>query len=470
MRAMTTVDYGSGRTEPMPDSAVPPPPDLWPHICAQLHKELGESATREWLPHTQLERIDGCEAVLSLPTKYILNSVRARFGSDIRAKIIRHLPEIESVTLVVKADERPSSPPGWKTAPAHSPTSPDRFIFDSELTFDNFLCCDSNRLAHQCASEFARFSSPPAFNPLFLHSPVGAGKTHLLYAIGQQFQMQHPEARILALSAEQFTHRFVRALRDNTPMAFKEQLRSVDLLLVDDVQFLNGKSGIELEFLHTLNELITKGRRVAVTADRAPGDIEGFSPRIRSLLAGGLVAAISTASGGLRLDFLRAQVTQAQSRHPGLECADTALKFLAEQLPTNLRELNGAINRLVAEALLIQAPITKELAEDRLQDILRASRRRPTADSIRKFVANYYDLRESDLTSKSRRRETARPRQIAMYLTRRFTDSSLAEIGAAYGKRDHSTVLYAARKIEALRGTNPALDDQIREMERIFGG
>ena len=466
MRTMTTVDYGNGGTGQVPDSAMPPP-NLWHHICARLHKELGESATREWLHRTQLERIDGGAAILSLPTKYILDSVQAHFEGDIRAEITRYLPEIESVILVVRADERPSSPSGRKTAPAHSSTSPDRFIFDSELTFDNFLCCDSNRLARQCASEFAQLSLP-SFNPLFLHGPVGTGKTHLLHAIGQQFQMQHPEARILALSAEQFAHRFVCALRDKTPLAFKEQLRGVDLLLVDDVQFLVGKSGIEQEFLHTLNELITKGRRIAVTADRAPGDLEGLGPRIRSLLAGGLVAAISTARGALRLDFLRAQVTQAQSRDPGLECTDTALKFLAENLPTNLRELNGAINRLVAEAPLIQSPITKELAEDRLQDLLRASRRRPTAASICKFVASYFDLRESDLASKSRRREIARPRQIAMFLTRRFTDSSLTEIGAEYGKRDHSTVLYAIRKIETLRGTNPTLDDQIREMEHTL--
>ena len=466
MQAMTTVDYGGDPTGQAPDSAMPPP-GLWHRICAELHTELGESTTREWLPRMQLEQIKGREAILSLPTKYILDSVQARFGADIRAAIIQHLPKIESVILVVRTDERPSSPSGWKTAPAHSPTSPHRFNFDSELTFDNFLCCDSNRLAHQCASEFAQLSSP-SFNPLFLHGTVGTGKTHLLHAIGQQFQMQHPEARILALSTEQFAHRFVCALRDKTPIAFKEQLRSVDLLLVDDVQFLAGKSGIEQEFLHTLNDLITKGRRIAVTADRAPGDIGELGPRTRSLFAGGLVATISIPSEALRLDFLRAQVTQAQSRHPGLECTDTALKFLAEHLPTNLRELNGAINRLVAEALLVESPITKELAKEWLKDLLRACRRRPTTTSIRKFVANHYDLRESDLTSKSRRREIARPRQIAMFLTRRFTDSSLAEIGAAYGKRDHTTVLYAVQKIEALRSTNPALDDHIREMERFF--
>jgi chromosomal replication initiator protein len=332
-----------------------------------------------------------------------------------------------------------------------------------QFTFENFVVGKPNELAQAAARRVAE-GRDVTFNPLFLYGGVGLGKTHLMHAIAWELQANFPEADILYLSAEQFMYRFVRALREQDTIGFKQMFRSVDVLMVDDVQFIAGKSSTQEEFFHTFNALVEMGKQIVISGDRAPVDMEELDNRIASRLQCGLVVDIHPTDYELRLGVLQHKAERMRERNPRVVIADGVLEFIARKISSNIRVLEGALTRLFALSDLVQKDITMELAQDCLADILKHTDKKVTMDEIIKKTCEYYNIRMSDLMSANRSRAIARPRQVAMFLCKKLTTRSLPEIGRKFGGRDHTTILYGVRKIEELI----QVDSQIAEDAEIL--
>jgi chromosomal replication initiator protein len=333
---------------------------------------------------------------------------------------------------------------------------------DPRFTFDNFVVGKPNELAYAAARRVAEAPTPP-FNPLFLYGGVGLGKTHLMHAIGLHIKKQTPERSIIYLSAEKFMYQFVRALRTKDTMAFKEQFRSVDVLMIDDVQFIGGREATQEEFFHTFNALVDQNRQVIISADKSPSDLEGVEERMRSRLGWGLVADIHPTTYELRLGILQAKAEQSSTDIPV-----KVLEFLAHKITSNVRELEGALNRILAHATLVGRPITLETTQEVLHDLLRANDRRVTIEEIQKRVSAHFNVRIADMHSARRARAVARPRQVAMYLSKQLTSRSLPEIGRKFGGRDHTTVMHAVRKVEELKATDASFAEDVELLRRML--
>ncbi|MCA3552851.1 MAG: chromosomal replication initiator protein DnaA, partial [Rhodobacter sp.] len=340
---------------------------------------------------------------------------------------------------------------------------------DARFTFDRFVVGKPNELAHAAARRVAE-GGPVTFNPLFLYGGVGLGKTHLMHAIANELQVRTPELRVLYLSAEQFMYRFVQALRERQIMGFKELFRSVDVLMVDDVQFIAGKDSTQEEFFHTFNALVDQNKQIVISADRAPGEIKDLEDRIKSRLQCGLVVDLHPTDYELRLGILQQKAEFYRQQYRGLVISDGVLEFLAHRITTNVRVLEGALTRLFAFASLVGREITLELAQDCLADILRASDRKITIEEIQRRVAEHYNVRLSDLIGPKRVRTIARPRQIAMYLAKQLTPRSLPEIGRRFGGRDHTTIMHGVRRIEELMTTDSQMADDLQLLRRQLEG
>jgi len=324
-----------------------------------------------------------------------------------------------------------------------------------------------NELAHAAARRVSE-GGPVTFNPLFLYGGVGLGKTHLMHAIAWEIKARQPEAKVLYLSAEQFMYRFVQSLRFKDMIGFKEMFRSVDVLMVDDVQFIAGKESTQDEFFHTFNALVDQNKQIVISADRAPGEITGLEERIKSRLQWGLVVDLHPTDYELRLGILQSKVDLQERLYPGVMLADGVLEFLAHRISTNVRVLEGALTRLYAFASLVGREVTLEVAQDCLADILRASDRKVTIDEIIRKVADHYNLRLSDMLSPRRARVVARPRQVAMFLAKMLTSKSLPEIGRRFGGRDHTTVIHAVRKIEELKSVDHQISEDVELLRRML--
>jgi chromosomal replication initiator protein len=340
---------------------------------------------------------------------------------------------------------------------------------DARFTFDSFVVGKPNELAHAAARRVAE-GGPVSFNPLFLYGGVGLGKTHLMHAISHELQNNRPDLQVLYLSAEQFMYRFVQALRERQIMSFKEMFRSVDVLMVDDVQFIAGKDSTQEEFFHTFNALVDQGKQIVISADRAPGEIKDLEERIRSRLQCGLVVDLHPTDYELRLGVLQQKAGQYRQQYRGLQIAPGVMEFLAHRITTNMRVLEGALTRLFAFASLVGREITLDLAQECLADILRASDRKVTIEEIQRKVAEHYNVRLSDMIGPRRMRTIARPRQIAMYLAKHLTSRSLPEIGRRFGGRDHTTIMHGIRKIEELMATDSQLSDDLQLLRRLLQG
>ncbi|PWC32552.1 chromosomal replication initiator protein DnaA [Azospirillum sp. TSO35-2] len=333
---------------------------------------------------------------------------------------------------------------------------------DPRFTFENFVVGKPNELAHAAARRVAD-ATTVTFNPLFLYGGVGLGKTHLMHALAWQIRKNDPNRKVLYLSAEKFMYQFIRALRFKDTMAFKQQFRSVDVLMIDDVQFISGKDSTQEEFFHTFNALVDQNRQVIISADKSPSDLEGMEERLRSRLGWGLVADIHPTTYELRLGILQAKADALQASIPM-----KVLEFLAHKITSNVRELEGALNRIVAHAELVGRAITLETTQEVLHDLLRANDRRVTIDEIQKRVAEHYNIRVADMHSARRARAVARPRQIAMYLAKQLTARSLPEIGRKFGGRDHTTVMHAVKKVDELRATDPSFAEDVELLRRML--
>ena len=444
--------------------------NAWARVRASLRESAGARVFDQWLKPIALIEGDEPDAVrLALPSAFMTNWVRNHYADRIALEFRALLPHVRSVTIETRvAGPQPTvivaPEPSAPVAPTPSLVEAERPVLDSRFTFEGFVVDASNRVAFNAARAMAE-AGAPRFSPLFLHSGTGQGKTHLMHAVGHQFLATHPGARVLCMSAERFMYDFVGAMRARDTFAFKARLRGCDLLLIDDLQFIAGKDATQEEFFHTLNEVMGAGKRVVITADRCPQALDGVEPRIVSRLGGGLVADIKAPELALRRAILDAKCAGLSVTVPA-----EVRELLATRIHANIRELEGALNRVAAYAQLTGDAIDLDFTVATLGDTLRGAQRRVTIDEIQKRVGEHFDLKPLDMVSARRARAVARPRQIAMYLAKRLTTRSLPEIGRKFGGRDHSTVIHAVKRIEELRDSDREVDAAVRVLLSELGG
>jgi chromosomal replication initiator protein len=463
------------------------PKDAWVRVKSRLRAELGEDVYASWFGGVELERTDENKLYLSVATRFLRNWLRSHYYDLVLHRCREEWPLVEAVEFSVRqphftADktaeqrrERRVAIPRLEAAEAaDTPLRTNYGGFegsplDPRLTFASFVVGGTNRLAHAAANEVAAAftSSQQLFNPLYLHGQVGLGKTHLLHALSWEVKQRKPEAQVLYLTAERFMTGFVQALRARDALSFKENLRRIDILLIDDMEFLQGPT-IQQEFCHTLNSLIDGGRQVVVAADRAPTQLDKLDARMRSRLAGGLVAEIGAMDYELRERILAKRAGEACSGNHGLVISESVIAYLAEKLTESGRELEGAVHRLRA-SLLTNEPVTLETAEAIVRELMRgAEPRRVRIDDILRTVSKHYGVNRGDLLSCRRNRSIVRPRQIGMYLAKLLTARSLPEIGRRFGNRDHTTVLHAIRKVEQLMKDDTQLREEVDLLKRLL--
>ncbi|MFD1913692.1 chromosomal replication initiator protein DnaA [Halodurantibacterium flavum] len=450
--------------------------ESWGQAREELLKVVGRNNFVTWIEPLSFAGLNDGVARFEAPTNFIGDWVARNFADQIRYQLAATGASVDRVEFAVAAANRPHPParateiraetraePGRPADEGELPGAP----LDSRFTFDSFVVGKPNELAHAAARRVAE-GGPATFNPLFLYGGVGLGKTHLMHAIAHELHSRSPEMRVLYLSAEQFMYRFVQALRDKQIMNFKELFRSVDVLMVDDVQFIAGKDSTQEEFFHTFNALVDQHKQIVISADRAPGEIKDLEDRIKSRLQCGLVVDLHPTDYELRLGILQQKVESYRQQYHGLQLAPGVLEFLAHRITTNVRVLEGALTRLFAFASLVGREITLDLAQDCLADILRASDRKVTVEEIQRKVAEHYNIRLSDLIGPKRLRTIARPRQIAMYLAKQLTSRSLPEIGRRFGGRDHTTIMHGVRKVEELITSDHQIAEDLQLLRRLL--
>lgn len=437
--------------------------DVWSRVRAALKVDAGDHSFEAWLAPLVLAGCDGDTLRLAAPSAFAADWVTSHYAELLRRHWSQHQPSIRRVAVQVGQVVVVTPPLGKAVTPA---TASQPLPVDARYSFGNFIVGKSNELAYNAALAIAE-PGTPGFNPLFLHGTTGLGKTHLMHAIGNDYLAHHPGGRVAYLSAEKFMVEFMAAMRAKDTISFKQRLRSVDLLMIDDVQFIAGKESTQEEFFHTMNEIIGAGKRLVITADRSPQNLEGIQDRILSRMAWGLVADINPADYELRLNILHAKVAGLGNR---VAVPDDVIEFLARKITANVRELEGALNRVTAFALLVGKPISLEFTRETLADLLRAHEKKLTIDEIQRKVADYYGLKVAELLSERRARDVARPRQIAMYLAKKMTPRSLPEIGRRFGKRDHTTVMHAVKRVEQLRADDPEIDSDVATLTRLLDG
>ncbi len=455
--------------------------EVWARIRGRLRGEVGEVEYRTWLRQMTLASVEGEEVVIALPTNFLRDWVRSHYGDRLLGLWQAELRAIRRVAFRTQADQAPSgratklreedqaSTPAEPRHDGRPDGRPDWAApLDPRFTFDTFVVGKPNEFAHACARRVAEKPASAGFNPLFLYGGVGLGKTHLMHAIAWTIR-EHGNGdgrrpmTVAYMSAEKFMYRFINALRTGSTMEFKETLRSVDVLLIDDLQFLIGKDNTQDEFFHTFNALVDAGRQIIVSSDKPPSDLAGIEDRLRTRLACGMVADLHATTYELRISILQAKAGLA-----GVAVPQKVLEFLAHKITANVRELEGALNRLIAHANLFGRDVTLESAQEVLQDVLRAHDRKLSIEEIQKKVAEHYNIRLSDMSSPRRARNVARPRQVAMYLAKQLTTRSLPEIGRRFGGRDHTTVMHAVSRIAELMQQDTAFAEDVELLRRML--
>jgi len=463
---------------PQSDGRDPTVQAQWARVRARLRAEFGEPAYRSWLRSMTLIEVNDGRVRIAVPTRFLRDWVAQHYADRLRALWNGENAVVTAVEIVLgggaAATAETAEPAAREARPAKAEKAEEPgddkdlgAALDPRFTFENFIVGKPNELAHAAARRVAEAAAGPSrnvpYNPLFLYGGVGLGKTHLMHAIAWHIRREDPSRRVIYLSAEKFMYQFIRALRFKDTMAFKEQFRSVDVLMIDDVQFISGKDSTQEEFFHTFNALVDQNRQIVISADKSPSDLEGMEERLKSRLGWGLVADLHPTTYELRLGILQAKAEQMKTPVP-----PKLLEFLAHKITSNVRELEGALNRIFAHTQLVGRQITLEGAQEVLHDLLRANDRRVTIDEIQKRVAEHYNIRLADMHSARRARAVARPRQVAMYLCKQLTPRSLPEIGRKFGGRDHTTVMHAVRKIEELRAADRSLAEDIELLRRML--
>jgi chromosomal replication initiator protein len=471
--------------------------ERWTRVKDRLRAEVGDDIYSSWFARMELDAIDEDTVKLSVPTRFLKSWVQSHYAEKVLGCWQAEQASILRIELMVRSAVIRTLPPKSKPTEANGELAGHRLQtardyksngvdmrsmvapvsavhealggspLDPRLCFETFVVGRSNTLAHAAAKQVAqgRRGDPVMFNPLYIHAGVGLGKTHLLQSLAWAGNTS-AERKVLYLTAEKFMYGFVAALRAQNAIAFKEALRAIDVLVIDDLQFLQGKS-TQAEFCHTLNALIDAGRQVVIAADRPPSDLESLDERVRSRLAGGLVVEMGSLGEELRLEILKYRAAAAKQHHPGFDVPPQVLIFIAKTVTHNGRDLEGALNRLLAHSKLTGQPITLEMAEREVRDLIRPQEpKRVKIEDIQRVVARQYNVSRADLLSSRRTANVVRPRQVAMYLAKTLTLRSLPEIGRRFGGRDHTTVLHAVRKIENLVSTDTALAEEIELLKR----
>ena len=492
-----------------PEPSMPMQPaeksgELWGRIARRLRAELGEEVFTSWFGRLELDGIAEGTAQLSVPTKFLKSWIQSHYQERMLKILAAEAPEIFALTIAVRSSSRltpqrpqafegtlgepvermprfdqaqaeprtPFFPMGEAPRPvAREPIDGDALTgspLDKRMSFETFHVGRSNQLAHAAAQRIASAGPDEGliYNPLYIHACVGLGKTHLLQAVAHTVTAQR--RRVIYLTAEKFMYGFVLALKAQTSLAFKERLRGIDVLIIDDVQFLQGKS-IQQEFCHTINALIDARKQIIIAADRPPADLESLEERVRSRLSGGLCVEIGALDEALRVRMLESRVAAVRVNVPGFDVPPAVIAYVASVIQTNGRDLDGAVNRLMAHASLTQTALTVETAEVAIRDLVRMREpKRVKIEDIQKLVATHYNVSRADILSSRRTANVVRPRQIAMYLSKVLTLRSLPEIGRRCGARDHTTVLHAVRKIEGLTGSDRTLSDEVELLKRML--
>jgi chromosomal replication initiator protein len=441
----------------------------WQGISSGLRRDLGTQIYGQWIRGITLGAFCDLTGTLELhlPSEFSASWVSDHYADRLRLAWSHANPNVKQLKIrskpgAARVEMLRGSGLTERPAAVHvNEALPVRSALDPRLTFDNFVRGQTNVLALSAAERVAA-AERPLFNPLYLQAATGQGKTHLMHAIGHAFAAINPDAQIIYMSAEKFMMEFVSAMRRKEVMEFKARLRAVDLLLIDDIQFIIGKMSTQEEFLHTIDAIVGAGKRLVVAADRAPQALDGVDQRILSRLSMGLVADIQPAD----LELRRSILEQRLAKMPEATVGDDVVEFLARTISRNVRELEGGLNKLLAYAQLTGRPVTRVLAEEQLKDILSACRRRITIDEIQRAVCEYYRIDRSEMSSKRRARAVVRPRQVAMYLAKMMTPRSYPEIGRKFGGRDHSTVIHAVRLVDDLRRQDSDMDNDVRTLLR----
>jgi chromosomal replication initiator protein len=456
----------------------------WARIRTRLQAEVGDAAYRGWLRQMALASVDGDEVTLHMPSRFLRDWVRTHYEGKITLLWQNEIPAVRRVNIRVGAARAsaglaeslaappPPAPPPPVTpqavvrAAAGTSRSAEDLIapLDQNCSFDSFVVGKPNEFAYACARRVAEHPGNKEFNPLFLYGGVGLGKTHLMHGIGLELIRRGvPPSAVAYMSAEKFMYRFILAIRSQQTLEFKDQLRSVDVLMIDDLQFLIGKDNTQEEFFHTFNALIEAGKQIVVSADKSPSDLSGLEARLRTRLGCGMVADIHATTYELRISILEAKAARANQTVPA-----RVLEFLAHKIATNVRELEASFNRLIAHASLFDRPVTLETAQEVLHDVLKAQDRRVTIDEIQRKVAEHYNMRIGDMVSARRARAVARPRQVAMYLAKQLTSRSLPEIGKKFGNRDHTTVMHACSRVSELMCSDSGFAEDVDLLRRML--
>lgn len=452
----------------------------WQRVRVRLRSELGEDVFNSWFSRVEFEDLTAGVVRLSAPTRFLKGWIKSHYAERMvqlwqheNAEVRRVDVDERSALRVIPEEKMATQTAEDREPPSASETATDRFAgspLDGRLTFASFCEGESNGVAYRAAKAVAAASdaSAPMYNPLYIHAGVGIGKTHLLQAIAHEASVSAPSRRVLYLTVERFAFQFVSALRDRAALDFKERLRSIDILLIDDMQFLTGKT-VQQEFCHMLNALLDSARQVVVAADRPPAELEGIEERVRSRLKGGVAVGMVAPDSGLRRRILEARLNAARQRNPSLAIPGPVLDYVANVISTNGRDLDGALNRLVCRAEFCEGPVTMEGAAMAIADLIgNREPRRIRIEEIQKVVARHYNVTKHDLLSARRTRTVVRPRQIAMYLAKTMTPRSFPEIGKRFGGRDHTTVLHAVRKIEGMVAADETLAQEIEFLRRII--
>ncbi len=476
----------------------------WARVRGRLQNEVGDVEYRTWLRQMTLEGLDGDEITVRLPTRFLRDWVRSHYGDRLNAlwtaenESVRRV-EIRvgpGVQMGVISEPLSAAPPS--AVPASEPVARPVVVpeivaptldidheplaaavparpedrndapLDARFTFDSFIVGKPNEFAYACARRVAEKPASQGFNPLFLYGGVGLGKTHLMHAIA--WHLTNPAegenrkpVTVAYMSAEKFMYRFIAAIRSKSTMEFKDSLRSVDVLMVDDLQFLIGKDATQEEFFHTFNALVDAGKQIVVSSDKSPSDLSGLEDRVRTRLGCGMVADLHATTFELRMSILEAKATRA-----GVPVPHKVMEFLSHKITSNIRELEGALNRLIAHANLFGRSVTLEATQEVLHDILKAHDRRVTIEEIQRRVAEHYNIRLTDMSSARRARAVARPRQVAMYLAKQLTSRSLPEIGRKFGNRDHTTVMHAVSRVTELMERDSAFGEDVDLLRRML--
>ena len=471
--------------------------EKWERVRTRLRAKLGEDVFSSWFESMKLDSVNGEIVEVSVPVRFLKRWIESHYAAELSECCVSEFKGAKKINLLhrqpggkalknkpnivdFEADNRAPSKASAGNAPMErlvgdkaTRTQYGGFEgspLDKRYTFDSYAVGSSNRLAHAAAKQVSEtvLDHPIRFNPLYIHSSVGMGKTHLLHAIAWDVKRRHPNAQVLYLTAERFRYEFVEALRSREAMAFTDKLRGIDLLLIDDMEFLHGVQ-TKTEFDHTLNALLDSGKQVVVASASAPNMLNSLDMRMRSRLSGGLVAEISPLDHELRLKILEQRTIEKQKADPSFEIPREVLDFLADRLKDNGRELEGAITRIYATCHYTGAPITLESAELTIKDLIRgAEPKRIKVEDILRVVSRHYGVSRGDLLSERRHRSVVWPRQIGMYLAKQLTARSLPEIGRRFGGRDHTTVLHAIRKIDKLLDGNIQLKDELDDLKRLL--